>query len=93
MSKAEDRHEAARDAYHQAVETCGANDVPTLGAERVWRNAGVAHQAAIDGADACTADVTALHEARMKEHRNLVAASRAKLTELQKARAQVAPVM
>ena len=47
-------------------------------AKAAWSEARGAHQDAITAADAAVADVTALQEQRMKEHRDLVAEHKAK---------------
>jgi HK97 family phage prohead protease len=78
LSKAEARHAAAAKAYREAVLAGQDNPDNIDTAKQAWCEARGAHQDAITAADAAVADVTALHEQRMKEHRDMILDHKAK---------------
>ena len=85
LIKTEARHSAACEAYRAVVEKSCREHPDAVAARQKVGEARDAHQSAIEAADACLADVTALHAARIEEHRGMVEQSKVKLNELQAA--------
>jgi HK97 family phage prohead protease len=69
MVKAAERHGAACRVYRAAVEQYGPDHYDTLNAKQSWMEARIAHQAAIEGADVCAADVSSQLRALIDDHK------------------------